>query len=101
MKLQFLVRHSLAALAAAGILAASGGRAVAQNDGTVPPPVVLSGLTVSLSTSGYKFTIPADPAAATPSFTATATIYNRSASDIPFSFANPVAVQNASFTSTT
>ena len=101
MKLQFLVKHSLAAIAALGTLAAFGGRAFAQNEGADPVPATLSGLTVSLSTSGYKFTIPADPApagaaaavTAPASFAASATIYNRSAVDIPFTFPNPAAAE--------
>lgn len=81
-------------MAALGTLVASGGRAVAQIAGADPAPSLLSGLTVSLSTSGYKFIIPADPAPAVvapASFTASASIYNRSAADIPFTFPNPAA----------
>lgn len=98
MKLRLFVRNTLAAFAALGALAGIHGRAFAQN--TNPLPTSIAGLHVGLSTGGYKFVIPPDPAVATlaaasspASFPATATIYNRSSTDINFTFPDPGAAQ--------
>jgi hypothetical protein len=94
MKLRHLITKSLAALAVVGLLAVPAVRALAAD----PPTTVMAGLHLVLTTSGYKFTIPSEPPAAgavnaPSSFSATATLYNRSSTDIPFTFPNPVAAE--------
>ncbi len=97
MKLPSLIRSTLAALAVSA-LAVTGGRAVAQIVPVPPVPTIGSGLHTVLSTGGYKFVIPADadPAAdiaARSSFPASVSLYNRSSSDIDFSFPDPVKAE--------
>ena len=93
MKLRHLVRNTLAACAVVGALAAFSGRASAQTSQPLPTlPTAGSGLQIALATGGYKFIIPATPAtaaaavAAPASFAATASLYNRSTTDITFTF---------------
>ena len=100
MKLRLLVRNTLAAFAFVGALAAFGGRATAQTSVPLPSlPTVGSGLQIALSTGGYKFVIPATPPAAvavvgaSASFPATASLYNRSTTDITFTFPDAGAAQ--------
>ena len=97
MKLTSLIRSTLAALAVSA-LAATGGRAFAQEIPAAPVPTIGLGLHTVLSTGGYKFVIPAtaDPAAdvaSRSSFPASVSLYNRSASDIDFAFPDPVKAE--------
>ena len=97
MKLRLLVRNTLAAFAVAGVLTTFTGRAIAQ----IPTPQLTkaSNLHLALSTGGYKVVSPPAPAAAgpaviaSPGFPATAALYNRSATDITFTFPDAASAQ--------
>lgn len=94
MKLRLLIRNTLAAVAAFGTLAAFSSHALAQLP--EPRPATSSGLQILLSTGGYKFVLPSDPATALPpgaptAFQAVATLYNHSPSGITFTFPDPAA----------
>ena len=93
MKLRLLIRNTLAVIAAFGVLSAICGRAIAQN--SEPKPATSSGLQIVLTTGGYKFVLPSDPAVAAgpTAFQAVATISNRSGSGITFTFPDPASAE--------